>query len=196
MTPDHVLLVEWSVWAFSWLVASRWHGRAVHRAPFHQELTYRVLAAAGAVLLLVLDPRHFGKQIVLWHTGPALGWALCAVVLLGFLFTWWARIRLGRLWSGSVTRRVDHRVVDSGPYGIVRHPIYAGIILAAIAAAAIRGTGLALAGAALLALSLYVKARLEETFLRHELGEPYERYAARVGMLVPFAPRARAAERS
>jgi protein-S-isoprenylcysteine O-methyltransferase Ste14 len=109
-----------------------------------------------------------------------------AFTALGFLFCWWARLHLGRLWSPNVARKAVHRVIDSGPYGIVRHPIYSGIILAGFATAFTRGTAAAALGAALLALSWYLKARLEEQFLRAELGPAYDAYAARTPMLMPF----------
>ena len=55
------------------------------------------------------------------------------------------RIHLGALWSGSITRKADHRIVDTGPYGVVRHPIYTGLIAAAIAMAAVKATPVAFA---------------------------------------------------
>jgi protein-S-isoprenylcysteine O-methyltransferase Ste14 len=106
-------------------------------------------------------------------------------VARGFLLTAWARIHLGRLWSGNITRKPDHRIVDTGPYGLVRHPIYSGLILSACATAAMRGVLSAALGALAFALAFYLKARLEEQFLRVELGPSYDAYARRVGMLVP-----------
>jgi protein-S-isoprenylcysteine O-methyltransferase Ste14 len=114
---------------------------------------------------------------------------MAALCLAGFAFAWWARLHLGRLWSGFVTRKADHRIIDSGPYRIVRHPIYTGIIVAAIAMAIAKGTIYAVAGALLAILSFWVKARLEEKFLREQLGpETYDAYRRRVPMLIPFAP--------
>src|SRR5450432_3399825 len=108
--------------------------------------------------------------------------------IIGFGFAWWARIHLGQLWSAFVTRKADHRIIDTGPYGIVRHPIYTGIILAAIAMAIVKGTVIAIAGALLATLGFWVKARLEEGFLREQLGaEEYDSYSRRVPMLVPFS---------
>jgi protein-S-isoprenylcysteine O-methyltransferase Ste14 len=70
---------------------------------------------------------------------------------------------------------------------LVRHPIYAGIVLATLATAVVSGTPSSFLGAALMTLGWYVKARIEEHFLREELGpEAYDSYARRVPMLVPF----------
>ena len=87
-----------------------------------------------------------------------------------------------------VTKKEGHHVVDTGPYGIVRHPIYAGIIAAAIGTAVAKGTILSMGGAGLLTIGLVMKARLEEVWLRAQLGTEYEAYRKRVPMLVPLAP--------
>ena len=123
----------------------------------------------------------------LWHVGYGGGYALAGVALAGILFTWWGRIHLGRLWSSAITRKEGHRVVDSGPYAIVRHPIYTGLIAAIVATAAAQATVSGLIGAALVAVGLGLKARAEERFLTAELGpEAYGPYCRRVPMLVPF----------
>jgi protein-S-isoprenylcysteine O-methyltransferase Ste14 len=112
---------------------------------------------------------------------------MAALTLAGFAFCWWARIHLGRLWSGHITRKEGHRIIDTGPYAFVRHPIYTGIILASFATAIEKGTAVALTGAAIMTIGWYIKARIEERFLREELGAAdYDSYAHRVAMLVPF----------
>jgi protein-S-isoprenylcysteine O-methyltransferase Ste14 len=116
-----------------------------------------------------------------------MSWLLLVISLGGFAFTWWARIALGRLWSSSVTRKVNHSIVMRGPYRIVRHPVYCGIIIAALATAAMRGLALAYVGAMLMVFGFFLKARVEEDFLKSELGpEQYSTYARKVPMLVPF----------
>src|SRR5262249_43201907 len=125
----------------------------------------------------------------LWTLPDAAGWGMAAVTLAGFLFAWWARIHLGALWSGSVTRKEDHRIVDTGPYGLVRHPIYTGLLAAAFAMAVVKATPIGFAGAVLMTLGYWLKAKVEEGFLRSELGaEGYDAYRKRVPMLIPFSP--------
>ena len=115
---------------------------------------------------------------------------LCAgrwCFLLGVSFTWWARIHLGRFWSNAITHKEDHRVVDTGPYGLVRHPIYTGLILGILATGAAVATWSALLGALLISFGEWQKARMEEGFLTAELGaEAYGPYCRRVPMIVPF----------
>jgi protein-S-isoprenylcysteine O-methyltransferase Ste14 len=134
-----------------------------------------------------MDFRQGAPSSAWWRPDAAERWAMVALVGAGLSFTWWARVYLGRLWSATIGRKAAHRLVDTGPYAVVRHPIYTGVIVAVIATALQRGTVQALAGAALLVASFYVKARMEETFLRGQLDPAaYDAYARRVPMLVPF----------
>jgi protein-S-isoprenylcysteine O-methyltransferase Ste14 len=133
---------------------------------------------------------HFGPLgDALWHLPDVAGGLLVLVMILGFALCWWARLHLGRLWSALITTKPGHHIVDTGPYRLVRHPIYTGLLLSSLALAIIKGTAVALIGFALLALSFYMKARLEERFLSQQLGPAaYEGYRKRTPMLVPFWP--------
>lgn len=192
MNPDAAIYVPWAVWAASWFAAAAWANRTVQTPPIGSQTAYRLVEYAGFFLLLFWVMRTDGRFVPpfgrpLWSLPDAAKWAMVGVAALGFLFCWWTRIHLGRLWSGSITRREGHRVVDSGPYAIVRHPIYTGVILAALATMAVRGTAMAVAGAALIVFGYWLKGRLEERFLRSELGSAaYDAYARKTAMLIPF----------
>jgi len=185
-SPRFVINALWLVWIVSWFGAALWAAPAVKRPTVGREVLYRTLAIAGWILVFGFA-RGAGLGRVVWRPAGLGLWMLAGVVFAGLAFTWWARLHLGRLWSSGVTRKADHHVVDTGPYGLVRHPIYTGVIAAMIATAAARGTTGAALGVALLIAGFVVKARLEESFLRQELGaEAYDAYARRVPMLVPF----------
>jgi len=187
LRPHVVMAFVWMAWWLSWLAAAAWSDRAAARPPGRHQIVYRLLATAGVLLLFGPYRHRFAAEVILWRTPPALAWAMIPVACAGFAFTWWARIHLGRLWSSSVGRKAEHHIVDTGPYGIVRHPIYTGITLASIATAVMRGTVAGWAGTAVMTIGWVVKARLEERFLREQLGrEAYDAYARRVPMLVPF----------
>jgi len=187
VAPDQVAGLVWAAWLVSWMAAAAWSSPAERRPPVRSETLYRLVTVAGAVLLFGLQARWLGSDVTLWQTGRDVAWALVLVTLCGFLFTWWARITLGRLWSSGVSRKADHHIITAGPYGIVRHPIYSGLLLSVLATAALRGTAAGCVGAALMILGLWIKARVEERFLRRELGEDqYDAYAQQVPMLVPF----------
>jgi protein-S-isoprenylcysteine O-methyltransferase Ste14 len=122
----------------------------------------------------------------IWYVTPTEAWTCAVCIAAGFAFAWWARVHLGELWSGPVTAKANHRVVATGPYGLVRHPIYTGILLSVFATAAIKGTLPGVAGALVITLGIWMKARLEEKWLAGELGaDSYMRYRERVPMLVP-----------
>jgi protein-S-isoprenylcysteine O-methyltransferase Ste14 len=183
--PRVVFAVIWVGWVVSWLAASFWTARTQKRAGASLTSSYRVLLGVGAVLMTPWAARRLGAA-PLWNAGEAGSYLLAATALAGFAFTWWARIHLGRLWSSVITRKEGHRIVDSGPYALVRHPIYTGLIAALVASAIVEATPTALGGAALLIAGFWVKARGEERFLAAELGaETYEAYRRRVPMLQP-----------
>jgi len=184
MTPLDATRYLWLAWAITWFAAAVWSGRTVKRPAIAREVAYRVITSAGAVLLFGVAGirRH---DIPFWRLDGAFGWLLAAVALAGTLFMWWARVTLGRLWSGSVTHKAGHYVIDHGPYAIVRHPIYTGLIVAIAATVGIRASAQTLIGAMLMTIGVYIKARLEENFLRTELGPAYDAYRQRVPMLIP-----------
>ena len=116
-----------------------------------------------------------------------MGWILFAFVAAGFAFCWWARLHLGALWSGYVTLKEGHHIVDTGPYRIVRHPIYTGALFSALATAILKSSPAAFVGFALLAVGFWMVARIEERFLREQLGaEAYDGYSQRTPMLLPW----------
>lgn len=184
-SPGYALILgAWALWALSWFVAAIWSGRTQARPVIGSQLLYRVVTIAGAAMLF--DYRGWGPD-PLWRLSPLGEQVMFALAVLGFAFCWWARLYLGRLWSSSVTRKADHHIVDTGPYRLVRHPIYTGLIVAALATAIERGTIVSLIGLAVMVLGFWIKARLEESFLRTELGAAdYDAYARRTGMLMPF----------
>jgi protein-S-isoprenylcysteine O-methyltransferase Ste14 len=186
VTPLSLIRISWIVWLISWFAAAAWSERTVRRPAVRREVLYRVLTLAGAMFMFGFNPDGERADTPLWPVASIIGWLLACLVICGFLFTWWARIHLGQLWSSSVTRKEHHHVVDSGPYAIVRHPIYTGLLLAIIATVLLRVTIITLTGSALIAAGIYVKARVEEEFLRQQLGESYDAYARRVPMLLPL----------
>ena len=126
----------------------------------------------------------------LWLLGQAMVWLLVAIAALGLAFTWWARVYLGRLWSSSVTRKADHRVVDTGPYAIGASSDLHRHHRGAVRHRRDEGPVAALAGAVVMTVGFWMKARLEERFLRAQLGaDAYNSYRLRVPMLLPFGPR-------
>ncbi len=174
-------------WGISWIAAMGWSRRAVAEPPALDQLVHWLPTLIGILLLAFGSAAtHFAP---LWHLPEAAGWALAGLCAAGLLFTWWARVSLGSLWSGSVSHKVDHTVVQNGPYRLVRHPIYTGLILAALAQGVLTSMAANLLGALIMAFGFWLKARLEERFLSQQLGAAsYADYRRRTPMLIPFWP--------
>jgi protein-S-isoprenylcysteine O-methyltransferase Ste14 len=124
--------------------------------------------------------------VALWPQGVWPFWVGAAVTVGGLLFAVWAREHLGRNWSRSVTIKEGHELISSGPYGVVRHPIYTGILAGflgtAIAISQVRG----FVALALVFLALWLKLSREEEWMRAQFGETYAEYARKTAALVPW----------
>jgi protein-S-isoprenylcysteine O-methyltransferase Ste14 len=187
--PTKLLALIWFAWVVSWVVAAFWSGRTKTHVPTWDSWVYRLPILLGAIFLMPLTARVVGAT-PLYNPGTWGTYALAVVTLLGISFTWWARIHLGRFWSNAITHKEDHRIIDTGPYGMVRHPIYTGLIVAILATGFAVATWTALLGAILISFGEWQKARMEEGFLSAELGpEAYRTYSRRVPMIVPFLRR-------
>jgi protein-S-isoprenylcysteine O-methyltransferase Ste14 len=121
-----------------------------------------------------------------WPQGLWPFWLGAAVAIAGLLFAVWAREHLGSNWSRSVTLKQDHELITTGPYAVIRHPIYTGILAGflgtAIAISQVRGFIALL----LVFLVFWAKLRMEEEWMRSEFGETYATYAHRTAALVPY----------
>ncbi len=204
LTPETASYWLCGGWYITWWMAGVFASRAAARPAWGGGLWHRVFAAVGVLLLFWSPSRPTGyeprlaetlgadpTQVLRW-TQPlvavpeAVGWALCGAIVLSFAFCWWARVHLGALWSGTVTTKADHRIVDTGPYRLVRHPIYTGVIAACFFTACIKASLPAFAGFGFIWLGFWMTARVEEKFLRQQLGaEGYDAYARRTAMLFP-----------
>lgn len=186
MRPVFAIAGLWIAFAASWIAAAAWSSTTEKRASLRSEAGYRIVLVVGALVFLV--PAHgYEGPLRLWSVTRLEAWICAGLIAAGFAFSWWARLHLGRLWSGSITRKAEHRIVDTGPYGLVRHPIYTGILTAVYATAAAKGTILGLAGALVITIGIWMNARLEEQWLRDELGaDLYDGYRRKVPMLLPL----------
>ena len=188
MSAHTAVIAAWVVWYATWVATVLWSGRTKVQMKTDQTGWHRALASVGIVLLFIPSGRNFAGALTapLWSVPAPVQWTLFALVLAGFGFCWWARLHLGRLWSLLVTLKEDHRIVDTGPYALVRHPIYSGLMFSALATALMQASPTALAGALLVCVGFAITARIEEGFLRAQLGaEAYDAYSRRVPMLVP-----------
>ena len=178
MTPA----VLWLPFIVYWVLASR-HTRPT-RVRGGSSPIRGALYVAGWLLIFVsislgpLDER-FVPAVV--EVGAA-GWVLTAI---GMLFAIWARVTLGRNWSGQVVLKQGHELIRTGPYALVRHPIYTGLLTALAGTALYEGRWRSLLGLVSFGIGFWLKARSEEGLLEREFGEDYRTYRAGTPMLIP-----------
>jgi protein-S-isoprenylcysteine O-methyltransferase Ste14 len=155
-----------------------WSARSVAREPLRNRLLVVALMVIGFFPLFgrLRQPAVLAPRFVIG----------LALTILGLGFAVWARVHLGRFWSGMVTLKKDHELIRSGPYAIVRHPIYTGLLTAAAGTALARGTLAALMALGLIGVACWLKIRAEEKLLTNHFGDTYREYRRQVAALIPF----------
>jgi protein-S-isoprenylcysteine O-methyltransferase Ste14 len=181
-----VILDCWAVWWAYWLIMA-----AVNRKPNVRKesqasyLSWRLLTVAAWIFLLgPLSWAGLGMRLL-----PARDYWGClglGLALLGLTYTVWARVVLGSNWSSTVTVKDQHQLMVAGPYRFTRHPIYTGLITAAVGTALASGEVHGVLGVGFLVWAFELKLRVEERFMRDQFGKVYEDYCANVKRLVPF----------
>jgi len=176
----------WLGWVLCWIVFARNVKATVQRESWSSRLLH-VVPLLIAMYLLWADrvPTAFLNERIL----PPAAWPFWVGAILtasGLLFTVWARVHLGRNWSGTVTIKQGHELITSGPYAFVRHPIYTGLLLALFGSAIARAEWRGVLGFALASVALWRKLRSEEHFMRQQFGKAYQAYSERVAALIPF----------
>jgi len=177
----------WIAWAAVWLLWALRTKRAQVRLNRSEALTYMVPTFLG-VWVFFADRRAL-VRVRLWRPGlPAIPWLMwlgAAMTFAGLAFAIWARLYLGKNWSGLVVVKQEHELIRTGPYRFVRHPIYSGILLALIGTALCKRNLWGFVGIALVWLGLWMKSRLEERFMVETFGAQYEEYRRTTGALLP-----------
>ena len=113
-------------------------------------------------------------------------WIGLLITISGLGFSVWARSKLGRNWSQEVTIKDDHQLITDGPYALVRHPIYTGLIFGFIGSSIALGEIRGLISDILVFVVLLYKLKLEDKWLMEQFGDPYKRYCKKVAALIPF----------
>jgi protein-S-isoprenylcysteine O-methyltransferase Ste14 len=176
---EFVLAIGWAAFWTYWLIAAFSMKR--QRIPLSRELRIRMAIFVLAIILLRIGAfRNSDTNSDPWLAG--LGLVLFAA---GLGFAIWARIHIGRNWGTPMSQKDDPELVTGGPYQLVRHPIYSGILLAGI------GTAVALSWSWLFATALagiyfLYSATIEERNLTEQFPAAYTAYMSSTKMLVPY----------
>jgi protein-S-isoprenylcysteine O-methyltransferase Ste14 len=174
-----VFAIGWAAFWVYWLVAAFSMKRG--RVPWARELRIRFLIFVLAIALIHFGAfRGQGLNTDPWRAGIGL-----VLFALGLGFAIWARVHIGRNWGTPMSQKDDPELVTSGPYALVRHPIYSGILFAGV------GTAVALSWLWLIAVVLagtyfIYSATVEERNMAQQFPETYPAYRRSTKMLVPF----------
>src|SRR5690348_6341946 len=155
----NVLDALWIVFVAYWAISARDTKRTA-RADTEPAATASLVAVGAGAILLFAQSIHVGR---LDHTSTGdtdvrhvVGVALTAA---GIGFAIWARRILGRNWSGRVEVKQDHSLIRTGPYRLIRHPIYTGLLIALAGTAIYFGEWRSWLAFALFVVGLWLKAR-------------------------------------
>jgi len=176
----------WVAYLLYWQIAAR-GAKANERIESVGSRIFRTaLLLAGVVLMSVAwIPGAWLYRRLLPMT-VEMFWLGAAVTVAGLLFCVWARVTLGRNWSRSVTIKQGHELITRGPYGLVRHPIYTGLLTGFAGTAIALGQVRGVVALVLIFASLWYKLQLEEKWMRGQFGEVYASYVRHTKALVPW----------
>lgn len=189
MTSLHIVLpilipVLWLAWIVCWYAAAPFAKATRWREGFSARLLDRVPLVLCVILFAVppLLPRALLARFA--SEGAALPLLGTALVAAGLGFAVWARWHIGRNWSGTISLKQGHTLVCSGPYRLVRHPIYTGLILALVGTSLTIGEWRGLLGVACALLTILRRIGVEERLMRQTFPE-YDEYRRTTPALIP-----------
>ena len=174
-----VLAIGWAAFWIYWLVAAFSMKRG--HVSWSREIRIRAVVVVCALLLIRVGAfQHAGLNSAPWRAG--LGLFLFA---LGLCFAIWARVHIGRNWGTPMSKKDEPELVTSGPYRLVRHPIYSGILVAG-AGTAVALSWMWLVATALAGIYFVYSAIVEERYLTEQFPDTYPAYKRSTKMLVPL----------
>jgi protein-S-isoprenylcysteine O-methyltransferase Ste14 len=141
-------------------------------------IMFGMIAAVGLPLLPVFHFLNFTP-------GPVVGIIGLIICIVGWAFFVWARQTLGKNWSGNVSIQEGHELVTSGPYALVRHPMYSGGLIACIGSAIVVGGPFVLLLVLLTPLFLW-RVGAEDKLMGQQFPNEYPAYKKRTKALIPF----------
>ncbi len=175
----------WLVFFAFWMLAALRNKRALVRISWRRGLTYGIPVVLGYYCIFTKNRAIPWLQTRILPRNTELAIAGIAITLAGMAFAVWARLHLGRNWSSAPMIKEHHQLIRSGPYRLVRHPIYSGILLALAGTCLANGKVGGVLSVALVWLAWIIKSRMEEEFMVRTFGAEYEEYRRTTGALFP-----------
>ncbi len=181
-----IINVCWTVFILVWLLAAIFTKHTVYRESRVSRLRYVIPIAIGALLLFRGDRLRYPLNVrIIPHTA-AIGWAGAFLCVAGLSFCLWARLALGRNWSGTITLKEGHELVTRGPYRVARHPIYTGLLMMFWATILVSGHLAGLIGGILVFVGFWTKLSDEEQLMLKKFPDQYPAYQRQAKRIIPF----------
>jgi protein-S-isoprenylcysteine O-methyltransferase Ste14 len=185
LTGRYLIEGPWIVFAVYWAIGAFKTRRTAKKESFAARYGVMFFEVIGFALIFDEDAGVgvLGRRV--FHHIPAI--AVSGVVLLwaGIALALWARWHLGQYWSGRITIKEDHKLIRTGPYARLRHPIYSGLELAAIGSALAIDRWRGVVGVCVIILGFWIKARREEAMLTAQFGADFQEHRRHTGFLFP-----------
>ena len=182
-TAGRIIVLCWVVFAVVWIAGAFFTKREVKRGRWG--IGWIVLVAALVPMRQPVRWLHVGA--LLWVYTPWTGLVADMLTVIGLITALWARAVIAGNWSSSVALKEQHELIDRGPYRIVRHPIYSGVLLMVLGTVVLGGQVAGLIAFGLCVAGLAIKAAGEERLLTEHFPTDYPRYRARVkAAIIPF----------
>lgn len=181
-----IFLGCWLTWLGYWFANWHWSKEVKVQEPPKQGVLYLILLVV-AFLLLASDTGHIALlHHHFWTKNVLLIWIGAVFVISGLACVIWARRSLADNWSAYTSLKKDHRLIQTGPYKIVRHPIYAGLLAMFVGTALAVGSVAAILSVLLAFWSFQIRIRLEEKLLITHFPHEYTRYKFKTKSMIPF----------
>jgi protein-S-isoprenylcysteine O-methyltransferase Ste14 len=146
-----------------------------------------VLVAFGLIGVLAAYLPAYTDRIGFWTLdGQAVRWLGVVLFAVGGALRIWPVFVLGRRFSGLVAIQPGHMLATSGPYGLIRHPSYLGLLTNSLGWALAFRSGVGVLLAALTVPPLLARIHAEERLLHSQFGAEYDAYRARTSRLIPW----------
>ena len=181
----YLTATPWLIFLAYWVISSFRTRQTAGKESAASRSSFLLFEIPGYILL-------FSERARIGVWGQPMFHQTLAIAVTGVAFTWlglalaiWARWHIGEYWSARVTIKEDHKLIRSGPYARLRHPIYSGLDLAAIGMALLVDEWGCLVGLALIVVGYVLKAKKEERMLAAQFGEVFQEHCRHTGFLFP-----------
>jgi protein-S-isoprenylcysteine O-methyltransferase Ste14 len=184
--PADIIPTCWILFSVIWLLSAASTKRSIYRESGARRLRYWILLVLAFLLLTKRYRLPYPFNVRIFSATEAVEWMAGILCIAGLAFCVWARATLGRNWSGTITLKEGHELIERGPYRLVRHPIYTGLLAMFLATAIVFGHLGGFVAVMLAFASFWIKLSEEEKLMLQQFPDQYRSYQQRVKRIIPF----------